>query len=120
MKKRVGLARAMALDPDIIFCDEPGAGLDPVTAAVIDQLIMDLSKKLGITFVVVTHEMTSAFRIADRMAMLYNGEVIENGTPEEIRKSKNKILQQFVSGSADGPIPLKRSSEEYLKDLMGE
>lgn len=117
MKKRVGLARAIALDPQIVFYDEPGAGLDPITTAVIDRLIVDLSKKLGITSIVVTHEMASAFRIADRMAMLYEGKVIEVGTPDEIRNSSNPYVQQFISGAADGPIPLKRSSEEYIKSL---
>ena len=82
MKKRVGLARAIAMDPEIVFYDEPGAGLDPITAAVIDLLIMDLTKKLGITSIVVTHEMTSIFRIADRIAMLHEGKVVEVGTPD--------------------------------------
>ncbi|HRZ87125.1 MAG TPA: ABC transporter ATP-binding protein [bacterium] len=119
MKKRVGLARAIALDPQIVFYDEPGAGLDPITTAVIDRLIVDLSKKLGITSIVVTHEMKSAFRIADRMAMLYEGKVIAVGTPDEIRDSSNPLVQQFITGSADGPVPLRRSSEEYIKSLTG-
>ncbi len=119
MKKRVGLARAIAMDPEIVFYDEPGAGLDPVVTGVIDKLIKDLSQKLQITSVVVTHEMTSAFRIADRMAMLYDGNIIEIGSPEEIRNSRNPIVQQFITGSPEGPIPLRRSSEEYLKTLVG-
>jgi phospholipid/cholesterol/gamma-HCH transport system ATP-binding protein len=119
MKKRVGLARAIALDPRIVFYDEPGAGLDPITASVIDKLIMDLTKKLGITSVVVTHEMTSAFRIADRMIMFHKGQIIEEGTANEIRHSKNPYVQQFITGSFDGPIPLRRSSEEYQKSLLG-
>jgi phospholipid/cholesterol/gamma-HCH transport system ATP-binding protein len=119
MKKRVGIARALALDPELVFYDEPGAGLDPVTLASIDQLILDLSKKLGITSVVVTHEMKSAFRIADLMVMMHGGKIIEAGTPDQIRTSSNLILQQFVSGSADGPIPMRRDSEEYLKSLIG-
>ena len=119
MKKRVGLARAIAMDPEIVFYDEPGAGLDPIVSSVIDKLITDLSKKLGITSVVVTHEMGSAFRIADRMAMLYQGRVLEVGTPPEIKNSQNPIIQQFITGSPDGPIPLKRSSTDYLKDLTG-
>ena len=82
MKKRVALARAIALDPKIVFYDEPGAGLDPITASMIDQLILDLSRKLKITSVVVTHEMKSAFRIADQMVMLHRGKVVEQGTPE--------------------------------------
>lgn len=119
MKKRVGIARALALDPELVFYDEPGAGLDPVTLASIDQLILDLSRKLGITSVVVTHEMTSAFRIADQMVMMHAGKVIEAGTPDEIRNSKNPVLQQFINGSADGPIPLRRDSDEYLRTLVG-
>lgn len=119
MKKRVGLARAIALDPRVVFYDEPGAGLDPITASVIDKLIMDLTKKLGITSVVVTHEMTSAFRIADRMIMFHQGRIIEEGTPQEIRVSKNPYVQQFINGSFEGPIPMKRSSEEYQKSLLG-
>lgn len=119
MKKRVGLARAIALDPKIVFYDEPGAGLDPITTSVIDTLIRDLSKKLNITSVVVTHEMASAFRIADRMAMLYQGKVLEVGTPDQIRNSKNPFVKQFITGAADGPIPLRRSSDEYFKNILG-
>lgn len=119
MKKRVGLARAIALDPKIVFYDEPGAGLDPITTSVIDTLIRDLSKKLNITSVVVTHEMNSAFRIADRMAMLYQGKVLEVGTPDQIRNSKNPFVKQFITGAADGPIPLRRSSDEYFKNILG-
>jgi phospholipid/cholesterol/gamma-HCH transport system ATP-binding protein len=80
---------------------------------------MDLTKKLGITSVVVTHEMTSAFRIADRMVMFHQGKIIEEGTPEQIRNSKNPYVQQFITGSFEGPIPMKRSSEEYQKSLLG-
>lgn len=98
MKKRVGLARAIAMDPAIVFYDEPGAGLDPIVLAVIDKLIVDLSKKLGITSVVVTHEMGSAFRIADRMAVLENGRILEIGTPEQIRNSKHEYVQNFIHG----------------------
>lgn len=119
MKKRVGIARALALDPELVFYDEPGAGLDPITLASIDQLILDLSKKLGITSVVVTHEMTSAFRIADIMVMMHGGKIVEIGTPDQMRESKNPILRQFVAGSVDGPIPMRRDSGEYLKSLTG-
>ncbi|MEW6535245.1 MAG: ABC transporter ATP-binding protein [Candidatus Auribacterota bacterium] len=117
MKKRVGLARAIAMDPEMVFYDEPGAGLDPITAASIDQLIMDLSNKLGITSIVVTHEMKSAFRIADRMAVLYNGKVVAVGTPDEIRESDHPYVSQFINGLTDGPVPLRRSKDEYLKSL---
>ncbi|MBI1884136.1 MAG: ABC transporter ATP-binding protein [Chlamydiae bacterium] len=119
MKKRVGLARALALDPEIVFYDEPGAGLDPVTLAMIDQLILDLSRKLGITSVVVTHEIQSAFRIADQMVMMHGGKILAQGSPSEIRSSDNPIVRQFMTGSAEGPIPMKRESDEYLKSLMG-
>ena len=118
MKKRVGLARALALDPEILFYDEPGAGLDPVMAGVIDQLILDLSGKLGVTSVVVTHEMGSAFRIADRRVMLYEGRVVAEGTPEEIRSSPDPLVRQFIRGEPDGPIPLRRSRIEYEVDLL--
>src|SRR3989338_3949316 len=104
MKKRVALARAIAMDPEIVFYDEPTAGLDPIVAGGIDKLILDLSKKLSITSIVVTHDMKSVFSIADRVAMLYEGKVLEVGTPDEIRPSKNPMVQQFISGSPDGPI----------------
>ena len=119
MKKRVGLARAVALDPEIIFYDEPTAGLDPIVAGVIDQLIMDLSKKLGVTSIVVTHDMVSAFKVADSILVLYDGKVIEEGTPEEIRNSKNKFVRQFISGAPDGPIPLRKSTTDFEEDLVG-
>ena len=118
MKKRVGLARALALDPEIIFYDEPGAGLDPITAGVIDKLIMDLSRKLGVTSIVVTHEMGSAFRIADRMVMLYEGRIVAEGTPAEFRAASDPLVRQFVNGEPDGPIPLRRSKVDYEDDLL--
>ncbi|MFZ5801988.1 MAG: ABC transporter ATP-binding protein [Candidatus Omnitrophota bacterium] len=118
MKKRVALARAIALDPKIVFYDEPGAGLDPITASMIDQLIMDLSRKLKITSVVVTHEMKSAFRIADKIIMLHKGKVLEVGTSEEIQHSKNSYVQQFINGEPEGAIPLRQTSEAYLKGLL--
>jgi phospholipid/cholesterol/gamma-HCH transport system ATP-binding protein len=118
MKKRVGLARALALDPDLLFCDEPTAGLDPVMTAVIDKLILDLTRMLGISSVVVTHDMTSAFKIASRMIMLYEGRVIADGTPDEIRKNNDPVLQQFIQGLPDGPIPLRLSKDDYLKRLL--
>jgi phospholipid/cholesterol/gamma-HCH transport system ATP-binding protein len=119
MKKRVGLARAIALDPEILFYDEPTAGLDPIVAGVIDKLIMDLSRKLGVTSVVVTHHMESAFRIADRMCMLHDARVVALGTPSEIRASADPIVQQFIYGRPDGPIPLRRSRSDYAADLLG-
>lgn len=117
MKKRVGLARAIAMDPEVVFYDEPTAGLDPIVAAVIDKLILDLSKKLNITSIVVTHDMGSVFRIADRIAMLYEGKVIEVGTKEEIKNSKNEMVQQFVTGNPDGPIRFFQQKDDYLEQL---
>ncbi|NQU95110.1 MAG: ABC transporter ATP-binding protein [Candidatus Omnitrophica bacterium] len=117
MKKRVGLARAIAMDPEIIFYDEPTAGLDPIVAGVIDKLILDLSQKLNITSVVVTHDMGSVFRIADRIAMLYEGRVVEVGTKEEIKQSKDEIVRQFISGNPDGPIKFFQQKDNYLDQL---
>src|SRR5436309_9725870 len=96
MKKRAGLARAIALDPRILFYDEPSAGLDPVTSTEIDHLIMDLNDKLGVTSVVVTHEMDSAFRIADRMVLLDRGKFIASGTVDDMKNSKDPLVHQFV------------------------
>ncbi|MFA5146227.1 MAG: ABC transporter ATP-binding protein [Candidatus Omnitrophota bacterium] len=120
MRKRVGLARAIVMDPEIVFYDEPTAGLDPIVAGVIDKLILDLSQKLSITSIVVTHDMKSVFSIADRVAMLYEGKVLEVGTPDEIRKSKNSMVQQFVSGSPDGPIKFFQQKDDYLEHLLGQ
>lgn len=119
MRKRVGLARAIAMDPEIVFYDEPTAGLDPIVAGVIDKLILDLSKKLAITSIVVTHDMKSVFSIASRVAMLYEGKVLEVGTPERIQKSDNPMVQQFISGSADGPIKFFQQKDDYLERLIG-
>jgi len=118
MKKRVALARAIALDPKIVFYDEPGAGLDPITASMIDQLMLDLSHKLKITSVCVTHEMKSAFRIADKVIILHKGKVLEVGTSEQIKNSKNPYVQQFINGEPEGAIPLRQTSEAYLKGLL--
>jgi phospholipid/cholesterol/gamma-HCH transport system ATP-binding protein len=104
MKKRVGLARAIAMDPEIILYDEPTTGLDPITADAINDLIVDLRKKLGVTSVAITHDMHSAYKISDRIAMLYKGEILETGTPDDIRNTTNPIVKQFITGSAVGPI----------------
>ena len=123
MRKRVALARALALDPEILFSDEPTSGLDPVMTAVVDELTQNLTRKLGMTALVVTHDMTSAFRIATRMIMLGSGpeqgRIIAEGTPEEIRNDPDPMLQQFIKGEADGPIPLRLSKGDYLKRLLG-
>jgi phospholipid/cholesterol/gamma-HCH transport system ATP-binding protein len=104
MRKRVGLARAIAMDPQFILYDEPTTGLDPIMADVIDQLIRSLQRKLGVTTVVVTHDMVSAYKLADRMAMLHDGRMVFVGTPEETRRTANPLVRQFVEGSSQGPI----------------
>jgi phospholipid/cholesterol/gamma-HCH transport system ATP-binding protein len=119
MKKRAGLARALALDPKILFYDEPSAGLDPVTSAEIDQLIMNLNKQLGVTSVVVTHEMDSAFRIADRMVLLDRGKFIISGTAEEMKQSTDPLVRQFVHGLTEGPLTDRRRAGGYEVDLLG-
>jgi phospholipid/cholesterol/gamma-HCH transport system ATP-binding protein len=107
MKKRVGLARALAVDPEVILYDEPTTGLDPVMADAISELIVGTGKRLGVTQVVVTHDMTSAYKIGSRIAMLYQGKIRVVGTPEAIRKSRDAVVRQFISGSARGPILAK-------------
>ena len=104
MKKRVALARALVLEPELILLDEPSAGLDPVIASVIDELIISLSDTAKVTSITVTHEMDSAFRIGTRMAMLYQGKIIEQAEPEKFKQSKNPVVAQFLSGSTEGPI----------------
>ena len=127
MKKRAGLARAIALDPEILFYDEPSAGLDPVTSAEIDQLMMDLSGKLGVTSVVVTHEMDSAFRIADRMAMLDRGKLLKVGTKAEFQAIRDAgptgdettdLICQFLRGDSEGPITNRRRQTGYEEDIL--
>ena len=107
MRKRVGLARAIAVDPEIILYDEPTSGLDPVSSEAINDLIVDMQKKLGVTSVVVTHDMHSAYKVANRIAMIYDGKIIGSGTPEDIRQSKDLYIHQFVTGSVEGPMPVR-------------
>jgi phospholipid/cholesterol/gamma-HCH transport system ATP-binding protein len=104
MRKRIGLARALMLEPELILYDEPSAGLDPVTSSVIDELIVNTSERTKSSAVIVTHEMDSAFSIATRMVMLYQGKIIADGPPETFRNSDNEVVAQFVSGSTHGPI----------------
>lgn len=104
MKKRVALARAICIKPDIILYDEPTTGVDPITADSINELIKNLHDKLKITSVVVTHDMKSAYRVADRIAMLYQGKIIAEGMPSEIQNTTNPVVFQFVNGLAKGPI----------------
>jgi phospholipid/cholesterol/gamma-HCH transport system ATP-binding protein len=104
MKKRVGLARAIAYHPEIMLYDEPSTGIDPIRADAINDLINKLKLEMKVTSVVITHDMVSSYKIADKIAMLYRGRIIEIGTPEEIQRSANPIIQQFIHGHADGPI----------------
>lgn len=126
MKKRAGLARALSLDPHILFYDEPSAGLDPVTSAEIDQLIVDLTKKIGVTSVVVTHDMNSAFTIADRMAMLDKGRMIMIDTRQEFERMRDypvdrigeldetrQLIRQFLRGDPEGPITKRKEATNY-------
>ncbi|MBL8982415.1 MAG: ABC transporter ATP-binding protein [Gemmatimonadetes bacterium] len=101
MRKRVGLARAIALRPSYILYDEPTTGLDPVTSAVIDNLMVRMRDRLGVTSIVITHDMKSAFRVGTRIAMLYEGRVRQVGTVDEIRQSSDEVVRQFVEGRAD-------------------
>ncbi len=104
MKKRVALARALCVKPDIILYDEPTTGVDPITADSINELIKNLHDKLKVTSVVVTHDMKSAYMVADKISMLYQGKIIAEGTPEEIQKTEHPVVHQFVNGLAHGPI----------------
>jgi phospholipid/cholesterol/gamma-HCH transport system ATP-binding protein len=104
MRRRVGFARAISLKPDILLFDEPTTGLDPVISDVIADLIVEMDQKLGTTTVTITHDMKVAFKIADRVAMLYDGHIIEEGTPEEFQRSANPIVEQFIEGRAQGPL----------------
>ena len=113
MRKRVGLARALALDPELLFSDEPTSGLDPIMTAVVDKLTLELTKDEGMTAVVVTHDMTSAFRIATRMIMLGRGRILAQGTPDEIRTHPDPEVQQFINGEPDGPMPLNLSQDDH-------
>ncbi len=116
MKKRAALARALAMDPDILFCDEPSAGLDPIVAAGIDHLILKLHKAFKMTIVVVTHELASVFLIADRVALLHEGSVVFCGTLEELKSSTHPYVRQFLERRPDEQVP---DSESYLKSLLG-
>ncbi len=104
MRKRVALARAICMDPQILLYDEPTTGVDPIMADAINDLTIELHDKLQVTSIVVTHDMISAYKVASRIAMLYAGKIIEVGTPDQIRQSRNPIVHQFITGAAMGPI----------------
>ncbi len=107
MRKRVSLARVLAVSPQCILYDEPTTGLDPIMSDIISDLILDMKKKIGVTSVVITHDMHSAFKISDYIAFLYEGEIMLYGTPEDFRKTDNPYVRQFVDGSSHGPIQMK-------------
>ncbi|NQU74574.1 MAG: ABC transporter ATP-binding protein [Candidatus Omnitrophica bacterium] len=104
MRKRVGLARAICMKPEIILYDEPTTGVDPIMGDAVNDLIKDLHDKLNPISIAVTHDMVSAYKIASRLAMLYNGKIISVGTPEEIKNTTNPVVKQFITGAAVGPI----------------
>jgi phospholipid/cholesterol/gamma-HCH transport system ATP-binding protein len=104
MKKRVGLARAIAYEPEIILYDEPSTGIDPIRADAINDLIIQMKRELKVTSIVITHDMVSTYKIADRIAMLYQGKIIATGSPDAIRNTDNPIVHQFITGAAEGPI----------------
>ena len=120
MKKRVGLARAICTEPKLVLYDEPTTGLDPIMADAINELILRMQKRLRITSIVVTHDMTSAYKVGTRVAMLYNGKIIGVGTPEEIRSSQDSVVRQFITGSAQGPITLEENRGRFLVENQEE
>ena len=117
MAKRVAFARAMAMDPKIVFFDEPTSGLDPISAGVISTLIRDTSTKNRMTSIVVTHDVPAGLTMGDHIILLWQGRIIAEGTPDEIRHSDDERVQQFLEGRPDGPIPFSRSTTSYVDDL---
>lgn len=119
MKKRVSLARAIAMEPEILLYDEPTTGIDPIMADTINELIIQMKKKLNVTSITITHDMKSAYKVGDRIAMLFQGKIIEIGTPEEIKNSKNPIVRQFIEGKSEGPIKIVDPSLLTLPSCFG-
>jgi len=114
MKKRVGLARAIAHEPEILLYDEPTTGLDPITADAINDLIIEMRERLAVTSVAITHDIHSAYKIAGRISMLYEGKIIQTGSPDEIKNTENPVVKQFITGSAVGPIKIEGVSRERI------
>ena len=104
MKKRVALARAIALDPELVLFDEPSSGLDPIVSSVVDKLILDIKAETKSTFLVISHDMKATLNIADKVAMLYDGQIVFDGSKEALSKSDNPLVKQFVNGQLDGPF----------------
>jgi phospholipid/cholesterol/gamma-HCH transport system ATP-binding protein len=119
MRKRVSLARAIAIEPEILLYDEPTTGIDPIMADAINDLIVQMREKLNVTSIAITHDMKSAYKIGDRIAMLYQGKIIEVGTPEEIRVSSDPIVQQFIEGRSEGPIKIVDPSLLIMSSRQG-
>jgi phospholipid/cholesterol/gamma-HCH transport system ATP-binding protein len=107
MKKRVAIARVIAKKPTIIMFDEPTTGLDPIMADMINELIIKVNAAPEVTSIVITHDMVSAYKISDKIAVLYEGRIIETGSPDEIRNTKNAVVRQFIEGKAEGPIKIR-------------
>jgi phospholipid/cholesterol/gamma-HCH transport system ATP-binding protein len=106
MRKKVAIARALTLDPEFVIFDEPTTGIDPISANIVDRLIRDLSDRLGVTSIVVSHDLRSIFGVADRVAMLYKGEFVQDGPPSSYRTTEDPVVHQFINGLADGPMEL--------------
>lgn len=118
MMKRVALARSLIMDPQVVFYDEPTSGLDPISAGVIDKLIKDLNATLGVTSVVVSHDIVSAFNIAHKIIILYFGKKIAEGTVEDIKSTEDERVIQFIEGRPEGPIPFSRSDKDFFEDIL--
>ena len=118
MAKRVAFARALAMDPQVVFFDEPTSGLDPISAGVVAQLIHDFTHKTRLTSVVVTHDVQAGLGIADHVILLWQGEIIAEGSADDIRNNSDERVRQFIEGRPDGPIPFSRSKTAYIDDLL--
>ena len=120
MARRVALARAIALDPELMMYDEPFAGLDPISLGVVGQLIRQLNEALGATSIIVTHDIQESLKIVDYVYFVAEGRVIAQGTPDEVRATKEPYVHQFIWGEADGPVPFHYAAPDYMSDLLGE